>query len=132
MTKLTEPELAAWERGRDLNAELREALEQAQRGEWVRKTEFLPQPDGALRRLVTRRDGTVEKDERIAPAQSITRAARAATGLSQAEFARLLGVSRRTVQQWEQGRKTPTGAAANLLKIAAHRPDVVCEVLTPQ
>ena len=74
MTKLTEPELAAWERGRDLNAELREALEQARRGEWVRKTEFLPQPDGALRRLVTRRDGTVEKDERIAPAQSITRA----------------------------------------------------------
>ncbi len=33
MTKLSESELAAWERGRDLNAELREALEQARRGE---------------------------------------------------------------------------------------------------
>jgi putative transcriptional regulator len=129
MTKLSERELAAWERGRDPNTELREALEQARRGEWARKTEFLPQPDGALRRRVTRRDGTVEKDELIPPAQVMTRAARAATGLSQAEFARLLGVSRRTVQEWEQGRKTPTGAAASLLKVAARRPDVLCEVL---
>lgn len=129
MTKLSESELAAWERGRDLNAELREALEETRRGEWARKTEFLPQPDGALRRRVTRRDGTVEKDELISSPLIMTRAARAATGLSQAEFARLLGVSRRTVQEWEQGRKTPTGAAASLLKIAARRPEVVHEVL---
>lgn len=74
MAKLSESELVAWEHGRDLNAELREALEQARRGEWARKTEFLPQPDGSLHRRVTRRDGTVEKDELIPPAPLMRRA----------------------------------------------------------
>ncbi|HEX6834020.1 MAG TPA: helix-turn-helix domain-containing protein, partial [Rudaea sp.] len=40
-------------------------------------------------------------------------------GLSQAKFASLLGVSVRTLQEWEQGRRAPSGAARTLLMIAA-------------
>src|SRR3989344_4925305 len=48
--------------------------------------------------------------------------ARSKTGLSQAKFAELLGVSIRTLQEWEQGRRSPSGAARSLLHIAAIRP----------
>ena len=40
------------------------------------------------------------------------------TGLSQSRFAQLLGVSVRTLQEWEQGRRAPSGAARTLLLIA--------------
>lgn len=55
--------------------------------------------------------------------------ARHNVGLSQAEFAKLLGVSKRTIQEWEQGRREPSGAAQSLIKIAMERPDVLREVL---
>lgn len=55
-------------------------------------------------------------------------AARKALGLSQSEFAKLLGVSVRTLQDWEQGRKQPSAAAAMLLKVAAKHPDALLEV----
>lgn len=51
--------------------------------------------------------------------------ARASMGLSQAEFASLLGVSPRTLQDWEQGRREPTGAARTLLKVAVKYPKVL-------
>ena len=51
--------------------------------------------------------------------------ARASTGLSQAQFAKLLGVSARTLQDWEQGRREPTGAARTLLQVAAKHPKVL-------
>ena len=51
--------------------------------------------------------------------------ARNKTELSQAQFARLLGVSVRTLQDWEQGRREPSGAAKTLIRIAARRPDVL-------
>jgi putative transcriptional regulator len=54
--------------------------------------------------------------------------ARQATGLSQARFAALLGVSVRTLQGWEQGRKQPSGAARTLLAIARANPRAVLEV----
>jgi putative transcriptional regulator len=54
--------------------------------------------------------------------------ARSRTGLSQQRFAELLGISPRTVQEWEQGRRQPSGAARSLLAIAALRPDVLREV----
>ena len=54
--------------------------------------------------------------------------ARHKAGLSQAQFAVLLGVSKRTLQDWEQGRREPSGAAKSLLKIAEKRPDVLREV----
>jgi len=52
---------------------------------------------------------------------------RAKLGLSQAKFATLLGISKRTVQEWEQGRSVPSGAARVLLRIAATNPKVVLE-----
>ncbi len=51
--------------------------------------------------------------------------ARASVGLSQQEFAQLLGVSARTLQDWEQGRREPTGAAKTLLRVAVSHPEVL-------
>ena len=50
------------------------------------------------------------------------------TGLSQSRFARLLGVSVRTLQEWEQGRRAPSGAARTLLLIAQKNPRALLEV----
>ena len=54
--------------------------------------------------------------------------ARAKTGLSQSQFAKLLGVSVRTLQGCEQGRKEPSGAARTLLAIAAMYPQALLDV----
>jgi putative transcriptional regulator len=56
-------------------------------------------------------------------------AARLKTGLSQSQFASALKISPRTLQQWEQGRRQPSGAAETLLKIVARHPDVLREVM---
>ena len=53
--------------------------------------------------------------------------ARTKSGLSQVEFAKLLGVSVRTLQEWEQGRRQPSGAAKTLIGIAERRPEVLKE-----
>ena len=53
---------------------------------------------------------------------------RARTGLSQARFAALLGVSVRTLQDWEQGRRAPLGAARTLLLIAYRNPEALLDV----
>jgi putative transcriptional regulator len=50
------------------------------------------------------------------------------TGLSQEKFAALLGVSVRTLQEWEQGRRAPSGAARTLLMVAAKNPRALLEV----
>lgn len=50
------------------------------------------------------------------------------TGLSQARFAELLGVSVRTLQEWEQGRRAPSGAARTLLMIAQKHPKALVDV----
>lgn len=50
------------------------------------------------------------------------------TGLSQARFAQLLGVSVRTLQDWEQGRRAPSGAARTLLLIADRDPEALLRV----
>ena len=55
-------------------------------------------------------------------------AVRERTGLSQARFAQLLGVSVRTLQEWEQGRRAPSGAARTLLLIAQKNPRALLEV----
>jgi putative transcriptional regulator len=50
------------------------------------------------------------------------------TGLSQSRFASLLGVSVRTLQDWEQGRRAPSGAARTLLLVADKNPRALLDV----
>lgn len=50
------------------------------------------------------------------------------SGLSQSQFAAALGVSKRTLEQWEQGRREPSGAAQKLLTIVERYPEVLLEV----
>jgi putative transcriptional regulator len=57
---------------------------------------------------------------------TVTRA-RGEAALSQAQFARLMGVSVRTLQDWEQGRRKPSGAAQTLLNVAIRHPQVLRE-----
>jgi putative transcriptional regulator len=54
--------------------------------------------------------------------------ARLTSGLSQASFAALMGVSVRTLQDWEQGRREPSGAAKTLIKVARLHPEVLQEL----
>ena len=53
---------------------------------------------------------------------------RAKLKLSQSGFAGLMGVSLRTVQDWEQGRRKPSGPAEALLRIAEQKPEVFLEL----
>ena len=55
--------------------------------------------------------------------------ARQSTGMSQAEFASALSISKRTLQEWEQGRRAPSGAAQALIRIARMHPEIVREAL---
>jgi putative transcriptional regulator len=63
----------------------------------------------------------------VAPNDSI--ATRMKCGLSQSQFAAALQISPRTLQQWEQGRRQPSGAADTLLKIVARHPEVLREIM---
>lgn len=51
------------------------------------------------------------------------------TSLSQSEFALLIGVSVKTIQNWEQARRQPTGPAAALLRIIAHEPRLAVQAI---
>ena len=57
------------------------------------------------------------------------KAVRAKTGLSQNEFAQMIQISTRTLQNWEQKRRNPTGPAAALLKIVSAEPEVALRSL---
>lgn len=98
---LSEKELLARDAKRDMGAELLEAIRDVKAGRYGAKYE-------------------IDVNEVVA--------ARLKTGLSQAEFAAALHISTRTLQQWEQGRRKPSGAASTLLKIAALHPSVIKEV----
>lgn len=81
-------------------------------------------PDGSVQRKKInpesfRKQRAIEWDKKQASE------ARSKLGLSQTEFARLLGVSVDTLQNWEQGRRKPAGAARVLLRIATKYPEAV-------
>ena len=69
---------------------------------------------------------------RIVVGSPEVKAIRERTSLSQSEFARLIGVSVKTLQNWEQDRHRPTGPAVVLLKIIAHEPKVAVEAIHRQ
>ena len=60
------------------------------------------------------------------------KAARANLNLTQQEFASLLGISVRTLQNWEQGRRTPHGPARVLLHVAVRHPEALLDVVSAQ
>ena len=64
----------------------------------------------------------------VKTANDVTRA-RNKLGISQSKFARLLGISEDTLQNWEQGRRKPTGPAKVLLKVAARHPKIILEAV---
>jgi len=90
-----------WESDRDLGAELLASVQQM-------------------------KSDTSAKEHRVA--LSTASEARQALGLSQSAFAALIGVSKRTLQEWEQGRRNPGKTAQALLRIAATHPDVLREL----
>jgi putative transcriptional regulator len=67
--------------------------------------------------------GTFARSTQVPVAEALQ--ARAKLELSQSQFAKLLGVSVRTLQEWEQGRKKPTGAAQTLLRVAVQTPQAL-------
>jgi putative transcriptional regulator len=69
------------------------------------------------------RRGKKRASRRITVAELKVEDVREQTGLSQTRFARLIGVSKRTLENWEQGRRSPTGPARALLKILAKDPE---------
>ena len=80
-----------------------------------------------LRAVREMKAGKVARTHRIAVSE-VTEA-RTRSGFSQPQFAALLGVSARTLQEWEQGRRKPSGAAQTLLAIAARHPEILKDVL---
>lgn len=79
-----------------------------------------------LRAVKQMKRGKAARSTRVMP--NAAAQARARVGLSQSEFAALMGVSARTLQDWEQGRREPTGAARTLLRVAAAHPGVLREM----
>jgi putative transcriptional regulator len=102
MAKMTEKQTAKWEKARDIGQEIVQGIRDLKAGR-------------AGRRF------TVDS-------YAIVRA-REKSGLTQAEFAKLLGVSVRTLQDSEQGRREPNAAAQTLIKVAEKHPKVLRELV---
>jgi putative transcriptional regulator len=125
---MTDAQLQARDSGRDIGAELLASVREMKAGQWARKTSFETLPDGSVRRTVTLPGGVVQTQEVLVGAKWQLLAARAQSGLSQAAFSRATGVSVRTLQEWEQGRKVPSGAAQTLLKLVSRHPELLAEL----
>ena len=78
-------------------------IESGKKIEWVRKTQLIVQEDGTCLRRTICRDGAEELEEVLSSDRSIALVARARTGFSQIQFAGLLGISVRTLHDWEHG-----------------------------
>jgi putative transcriptional regulator len=73
--------------------------------------------------------GKAKPSRRFVVAPSDVKLAREKIGLSQSEFAQLMRVSVKTLQNWEQNRRNPTGPAAALLKVVIAAPKTVLKSL---
>ena len=97
MGKMTAKQLARWEKSRNIGREIIDGIRDVKAGRAGRRFNVESYP--------------------------IVRA-REKSGLSQSQFAALLGVSVRTLQEWEQGRREPSAAAKTLIKIAELNPAI--------
>lgn len=97
----TDKELAARDAQRGLGVELLESMRQMKADQAARRTQVMP---------------------------TLVAQASSRMGMSQTEFAALLDVSKRMLQEWEQGRRMPTGAAQTLLRVAVQHPEALREL----
>lgn len=102
MARMTEKQIAKWEKSRNIGREILQGIRDIKAGR-------------------TGRRFTIES-------YALVRA-REKTSLTQAEFAKLLGVSVRTLQDWEQGRREPNAAARTLIKVAEKHPKVLRDLV---
>ncbi len=72
--------------------------------------------------------GEIKLETRTLEEPSPAKAIRKKLKLSQSSFASLMGVSTRTIQDWEQGRRKPQGPAKSLLRIAEQHPEIFIEI----
>ncbi len=91
-----------------------------------KKTELQPLHRDLMRRVRPKKTAATRKSAVKIPAVA---SVRNASGLSQAQFAVLLGVSVRTLQKWEQGARAPSGAAKSLIRIAQRHPEVLADAI---
>ncbi len=96
-----------------------------------------PEPSETAIADHAREDGDAWDDADLADAARVhppptpeeVRALRARLGMSQAQFARAFGLTIDTLQQYEQGRRRPSGPAATLLRVIAREPEAVMRAL---
>ena len=81
-----------------------------------------------LREIKAHKEGKVDLRKRTFQPPPPANEIRAKLQLSQTAFAGLMGVSLRTLQDWEQGRRQPSGAARTLIKVAERHPEVLREL----
>jgi putative transcriptional regulator len=102
MKKVADRKLAKWEKGRNIGQEILQGIRDIKAGRIGRRF-------------------TIDSF-------AIVRA-REKSDLSQSQFAALLGVSVRTLQEWEQGRREPSAAAQTLIRVADKHPKVLRELV---
>lgn len=108
-------------------AEMMRVKERVERGEITpaRVWEVTRSKDGKAHRRQL--DPEQYRQQLKAEWENTVAATRSKLQLSQTQFARMLGISVKTLHNWEQGRRKPTGAARVLLRVAARHPEMVLE-----
>jgi len=81
-----------------------------------------------IREIKAFKEGAIALKTRELSEPSSSKEIRKKLQLSQSAFAALMGVSLRTVQDWEQGRRKPSGPARSLLRIAEQFPEIFMQV----